>query len=406
MTPAAASASAAPTTTSQPHATGTSASTAVGAAPRWRTPLRDPALPAGHHERLLAIEERVLSGVRLDADDGLFLMRTPALHRVGRLANWVREKRHGERAYFVVNRHLNPTNFCVYDCKFCAFYRRANDPTGYRMSLEDVRRVVRDEFERELTEVHIVGGIDPKLPYSYFIDLLRVIKEERPDLHLKAWTMIEIEWFARISKKSIEEVLDDLLAAGLGSCPGGGVEVLSDRVHAALFPDKLSPAQWLDTARRVQRHGVRMNATMLYGHIETDEELVAHMVAVRALQDETKGFMTFIPLAFHPAHTELAHLPGPTGLLDLRTIAVSRLLLDNIEHIKTYWVMQGLGVAQVALRFGADDIDGTVVEEKITHDAGATTPFGVTQGELVRLIREAGRAPYQRDTTCSRATPV
>jgi aminodeoxyfutalosine synthase len=363
-------------------------------------------LPAADETRLRAIEERVRGGERLAFDDGLFLMRTPALHRVGRLANWVREQRHGDRAYFVVNRHLNPTNFCVFDCKFCAFYRRANDPAGYRMSLDDVRRVVRDEFERELTEVHIVGGIDPKLPYSYFIDLLRVIKEERPDLHLKAWTMIEIEWFARISRKSLEEVLDDLLSAGLGSCPGGGVEVLSDRVHAAIFPDKLSPQQWLDTARRVQLHGVRMNATMLYGHIETDEELVTHMVRIRELQDETKGFMTFIPLAFHPANTELAHLPGPTGLLDLRTIAVSRLMVDNIDHLKTYWIMQGLGVAQVALRYGADDVDGTVVEEKITHDAGAKSPFGVTQGELVRLIREAGREPFRRDTTYSRLTPV
>ncbi len=374
--------------------------------PRERRRLHDPLLTGNDEARLRRIEAMVDSGERLGFDDGLFLMRTPAIHRVGRLANRVRERRHGNRAYFVVNRHLNPTNFCVYDCKFCAFFRRANDPTGYRMSLDDVRRIVRDEFERELTEVHIVGGIDPKLPYSWFIDLLRVIKEERPDLHLKAWTMIEIEWFARISKKSIEEVVDDLLAAGLGSCPGGGVEVLSDRVHQAIFPDKLSPEQWLETARRVQEHGVRMNATMLYGHVETDEELVSHMVQIRALQDDTHGFMTFIPLAFHPAHTELSHLPGPTGLLDLRTIAVSRLLLDNIEHIKTYWIMQGLGVSQVALRYGADDVDGTVVEEKITHDAGATSPFGVTKGELIRLIREAGREPWQRDTTYSRCTAL
>jgi len=363
-------------------------------------------LPGADEARLRSIEERVVAGERLGFDDGVFLMRTPALHRVGALANWVRERLHGDRAYFVLNRHLNPTNFCVYDCKFCAFYRRANDPTGYRMSLDDVRRVVRDEFERELTEVHIVGGIDPKLPYAWFVDLLRVIKEERPDLHLKAWTMIEIEWFSRIARKPIEAVLDDLLAAGLGSCPGGGVEVLSDRVHDTLFPDKLRPAQWLDTARRVQRHGVRMNATMLYGHVETDAELVEHMVKIRELQDDAKGFMTFIPLAFHPANTELAHLPGPTGLMDLRAIAVSRLMVDNIPHLKTYWIMQGLGVAQVALRYGADDIDGTVVEEKITHDAGARSPFGVTKGELVRLIRESGREPWQRDTTYSRLVHV
>ena len=372
-----------------------------------RLPLRaDPALARADAERLDAIETTVRAGGRLDFDDGVFLMRTPALHRVGRLANEMRERRHGNRAYFVVNRHLNPTNFCVYDCKFCAFFRRANDPTGYRMSLDDVRRLVRDEFEPELSEVHIVGGIDPKQPYSWFVDLLRVIKEERPAIHLKAWTMIEIEWMSRISGLSIERVVDDLLAAGLGSCPGGGVEVLSDRVHREIFPDKLSPAQWLDVARRVQDRGVRMNATMLYGHIETDEELVHHMLRIRELQDATHGFMTFIPLAFHPAHTGLDHLPGPTGLLDLRTIAVSRLLLDNIEHVKTYWIMQGLGVAQVALRYGADDIDGTVVDEKITHDAGATSPFGVTRSELVRLIRESGREPWQRDTTCSRAVPA
>ena len=388
--------------------TGPSATPALsGPLPGARAPQRaDPTLPREQEARLRSIEETVRGGGRLTRDDGVFLMRTPAIHRVGRLANEVRERLHGNRAYFVVNRHLNPSNFCVYDCKFCAFYRRANDPTGYRMSLDDVRRLVRDEYEPELTEVHIVGGIDPKLPYAYFVDLLRTIKEERPDLHLKAWTMIEIEWMSRISGKSIEAVLDDLLAAGLGSCPGGGVEVLSDRVHAEIFPDKLSPAQWLDVARRVQGRGVRMNATMLYGHIETDEELVDHMVSIRALQDETRGFMTFIPLAFHPQHTELSHLPGPTGLLDLRSIAVSRLMVDNVEHLKTYWIMQGLGVAQVALRYGADDIDGTVVDEKITHDAGATSPFGVTRGELIRLIRDSGREPWQRDTTYSRAVPA
>ncbi len=384
---------------------GTAAGSDLGAPPRGAR-RADPTLPREQEARLRAIEETVRGGGRLTRDDGVFLMRTPALHRVGRLANEVRERLHGDRAYFVLNRHLNPSNFCVYDCKFCAFYRRANDPTGYRMSLDDVRRLVRDEYEPELTEVHIVGGIDPKLPYAYFVDLLRAIKDERPDLHLKAWTMIEVEWMARISGKTIEAVLDDLLAAGLGSCPGGGVEVLSDRVHAEIFPDKLSPAQWLDVARRVQRHGVRMNATMLYGHIESDEELVDHMVKIRALQDETRGFMTFIPLAFHPQHTELSHLPGPTGLLDLRSIAVSRLMVDNVAHLKTYWIMQGLGVAQVALRYGADDIDGTVVDEKITHDAGATSPFGVTLGELVRLIRESGREPWQRDTTYSRAVPA
>lgn len=352
------------------------------------------------------IEEKRAAGQRLDQEDGVFLMRTPHVHRLGRLANEERERRHGSQTFFVVNRHLNPTNFCVYSCRFCAFAKKPGQEGAYRMSLDDVRRLAREEFEPELTEVHIVGGIDPKLKYDWYVDVLRVIHEERPDLHLKAYTMIEIEWLSRIGKKPVEAVLDDLLEAGLGSCPGGGVEVLSDRVHKELFPGKLSPREWLETARKVQAHGIKMNATMLYGHIETGEELVEHMLRIRELQDEGLGFLTFIPLAFHPQNTQLSHLPGPTGLMDLRVMAVSRLMMDNFEHVKTYWIMQGLGVAQAALWYGADDMDGTVVEEKITHDAGATSPLGVTRDELVRLIREAGRVPVQRDTLYSNLQPV
>ncbi len=352
------------------------------------------------------IEAKVEAGSRLDFEEGLFLFRTPAIHRVGSLANRVRETRHGDRAYFVLNRHLNPSNYCVYSCSFCAFAKKPGDPEAYRMSLEEVQKLVAEQFEPDLSEVHIVGGIDPKLPYSYFIDLLRVIKAVRPSLHLKAYTMIEIEWLSRIGRKPVDAVLDDLLEAGLGSCPGGGVEVLSDRVHEALFPGKLGPDQWLETARRVQQRGIRMNATMLYGHIESDEELVRHMVRIRDLQDETGGFLTFIPLAFHPANTELSHLPGPTGVLDLRTIAVSRLMLDNIDHVKTYWIMQGLGIAEVALDYGADDIDGTVVQERITHAAGARSPLGVNREELIRLIRNASRIPVERDTLYEKLVPI
>ncbi len=356
--------------------------------------------------RFAEIEAKVHQGQRLDYEDGVFLMHARDVHRLGRIANEERERRHGNDAFFVVNRHLNPSNFCIYTCKFCAFAKKAGDPGGYRMSLEQVRQMARDEFEPDLREVHIVGGIDPKLPYEYYVDLLRVIKEEKPEIHLKAYTMIEVEWLARIGKRSVDAVLDDLLDAGLGSCPGGGVEVLSDRVHQELFPGKLTADDWLATARAVQSRGIPMNATMLYGHIETPEELVRHMVRIRELQDETGGFLTFIPLAFHPANTELSHLPGPTGILDIRTIAVSRLMVDNIDHLKTYWIMHGLGVAQVALRYGADDMDGTVVEEKITHDAGADSPLGVTRDELIRLIREAGREPVERDTTYTQRFPV
>ena len=361
---------------------------------------------SGHDTRFDEIEAKIRGGVRLEREDGEFLMERADLHRLGRLANEERERRHGNQAFFVINRHLNPSNFCVYSCSFCAFAKKRGDPAGYRYSLEDVRRIVREEFEEDLSEVHIVGGLDPRLPYEYYVDLLRVIKEERPALHLKAYTMIEIDWLAKIGRRSVEAVIDDLLDAGLGSCPGGGVEVLSQRVHEALFPGKLGPDEWLQTAATVQRKGVRMNATLLYGHIETPAERVEHMLRIRELQDSTGGFMTFIPLAFHPENTELAHLPGPSAADDLRVLAVSRLMLDNIDHIKTYWIMHGLGIAQVALRYGADDVDGTVVIERITHDAGAQSPLGVTHDELIRLIREAGRDPVQRDTTYSRLQPV
>jgi aminodeoxyfutalosine synthase len=358
-------------------------------------------LSPAEDRRWQQIEERVGGGERLSLEDGVFLMSSPDVHRLGRLANQERERRHGNQAFFVVNRHLNPTNYCVYSCTFCAFAKKPGQEGGYRMPLEDIRRLARDDFEEGLSEVHIVGGIDPKLPYDYYIDVLRVIHQERPEIHLKAYTMIEVEWLARIGKRPVSAVLDDLLEAGLGSCPGGGVEVLSDRVHAEIFPGKLSPDEWLTTARAVQQHGVPMNATMLYGHIETVEERVHHMIRIRELQDETGGFMTFIPLAFHPENTGLAELPGPSGLDDLRVVATSRLMVDNVDHIKTYWIMHGLSVAQVALWYGADDMDGTVVIEKITHDAGAKSPLGVTRDELIRRIRESGREPVQRDTVYS-----
>jgi aminodeoxyfutalosine synthase len=348
--------------------------------------------------RMHGIREKVQAGERLGFEDGVFLFKTPELQTLGRLANVVRERKVGNDAYFIFNRHLNPTNICVLTCSFCAFARRPGEPGGYRMTLDEIRHKVTTEFDEQVREIHIVGGLDPKLPYAYHMDVLRVIKEIRPHVHLKAYTMIEIEWLKRIGRKSVPEVLADLKDAGLGSCPGGGAEVLSQRVHAELFPDKLDADQWITMARQVHEAGIRSNATMLYGHIETVEELVQHMLLVRELQDETGGFLTFIPLAFHPENTGLAHLPGPSAQLDLRTIAIARLLLDNFDHVKTYWIMQSLPLSQVALWYGADDIDGTVIEEKITHDAGAKTPQGVTRDDLMALIREAGRDPVERDT--------
>ncbi|MFO0981409.1 MAG: aminofutalosine synthase MqnE [Planctomycetota bacterium] len=351
---------------------------------------------------LAEISAKVHAGERLGYEDGVALFKEQNLHAVGRLANHVREQKNGNDAYFIFNRHLNPTNICVLTCSFCAFAKRPGEAGGYRMSLDQIRAKVRDEFAPDVQEIHIVGGLDPKLPYQYHLDVLRVVKEERPHVHVKAYTMIEIEWLKRIGKKTVHEVLDDLKQAGLDSCPGGGAEVLSARVHAEIFPDKLDARQWIEMARTVHRAGIRSNATMLYGHIETIEELVEHLLLVRELQDETQGFLTFIPLAFHPQHTALAHLPGPSAQLDLRVIAVARLMLDNFDHVKTYWIMQSLPLSQVALWYGADDIDGTVIEEKITHDAGATTPQGVTRDQLIALIREAGRAPVERDTLYTR----
>jgi aminodeoxyfutalosine synthase len=261
-----------------------------------------------------------------------------------------------------------------------------------------VRHKLRTEFTDAMQEVHVVGGIHPSLPYEYYLDLLRTIKDERPHLHVKGFTMIELDEIARQAGKPLAEVLVELREAGLDSCPGGGAEVLSPRVHKKIYNGKLPPEQWLETVRVVHAAGLKTNATMLFGHIETTDERLDHMLQLRALQDETGGFMQFIPLVFHPDNTPLQRLGKTTGIDSLRTIAVARLMLDNFPHVKAYWVMTGLKIAQIALHFGADDIDGTVVEEHITHDAGATTPQGLTTEELAGLIREAGRVPARRDT--------
>jgi aminodeoxyfutalosine synthase len=318
---------------------------------------------------------------------------------IGALANVVRERRHGDDAYFVRNMHLNPTNVCTADCKFCGFYRPYRQrEQGWTWSLERCLDEVRRRLDEPLTEVHIVGGHNPDYPYEFYTDLIRGIRELRPDMHVKAFTAAEYDFFARRFKKPVEVVLEEFKAAGLGSLPGGGAEVLVERVRAELYPKKISAERWLDVVRTAHRLGLRSNATLLYGHIETPEERVEHLCRVRELQDATGGFMCFIPLAFHPENTELAHLPGPTGFDDLMTIAVSRLMLDNVPHIKAYWIMITPRIAQTALNLGADCIDGTVVEEKIVHMAGARTPAGLTVEALLRLIREAGRVPVQRDS--------
>ena len=348
--------------------------------------------------RLEPIAAKVLAGERLTFEDGVTLYRTPDLLALGWLANHVREQRHGDICYFNVNRHINPTNVCVAHCKLCAFGRDPNAPGAYTYALEEIWQRAEEGVREGATEFHLVGGLHPDLPFEYFLDLMRGLKKRCPQVHLKAFTMVEVGYFSRISKRSIREVLVALKEAGVDSLPGGGAEIFNPRVRKIICDHKVSGQQWLNIARTAHEVGLHSNATMLYGHVENDEERVEHLLALRELQDETHGFVAFIPLAFHPENTALAHLPKPSGFLDLKTIAVSRLLLDIFDHIKAYWIMLTPRIAQIALRFGADDMDGTVVEEKIYHDAGATTAQFTSRAELERLIRQAGRVPVERDT--------
>jgi aminodeoxyfutalosine synthase len=356
--------------------------------------------------RLDTIAKKLADGVLLDADDGTFLYRYPDLLAVGRLANEVREAKHGDRTYFNVNFHINPTNVCVADCKFCSFARlEPGMPHAYTMSLDDVRAKLVDRAGQPVTEIHIVSGLHGDLPWSYYLDTLRVLKEVRPDIHLKAYTAVEIHFFARKYGKSYEQVLRELMEAGLDSMPGGGAEIFAERARRKICRDKATADEWLEVHRTAHRLGLRTNCTMLYGTVETLEERVDHMLRLRALQAETGGFQTFIPLAFHPDGNSLSKLPAPTGMDSLRTYAVARLMLPNIEHIKAYWIMIGLHTAQVAQSFGVDDLDGTVQEEKIYHMAGAETPQALTRSSFGSSARP-GASPWSatRSTTCAGST--
>jgi aminodeoxyfutalosine synthase len=348
--------------------------------------------------RLRPIAEKVLANERLDFNDGVALYRSGDILAVGWLANHVRERLHGNIAYFNVNRHINPTNVCVAACRLCAFGRRKDGEGAYTMALEEAWQTAASGYSEAVTEFHIVGGLHPDLPFQYFLDLVSGLKQRFPKVHIKAFTMVEVAYLARRAKLTIAETLIKMKDAGVDSMPGGGAEIFSDRIRHIICDHKIDGDEWLETARTAHKLGLRSNATMLYGHVENEEDRVDHMLRLRAVQDDTGGFQTFIPLAFHPANTALDHLPTTTGLTDIRQIAVSRLLLDNFAHIKAYWQMMTAKIAQISLRFGADDIDGTVVEEKIYHDAGATTPQGMRRSELIRLIREAGREPVERDT--------
>ena len=349
--------------------------------------------------RFATIADKVRHDVPLELDDGVFLYRYPDLLAVGALANEQRERMHGDNTYFNVNFHINPTNVCEADCKFCSFARLTPDsPAAYTMSLDQVRQKLVDRLEQPVTEIHIVNGLHGGLPFEYYKDCLRVLKQLRPDIHIKAYTAVEIHYFAEKFGMSYEQVLRELIDAGLGSLPGGGAEIFAERVRHKICKDKATAEQWLEVHRTAHKLGLRSNCTMLYGTIETLEERVDHMLRLRALQAETGGFQTFIPLAFHHEGNDFARLPEPTGVDNLRTYAVGRLMLPNIPHIKAYWIMIGVKIAQVSLSFGVDDLDGTVQEEKIYHMAGAETPQAMTRADLVRLIRESGRTAVERDT--------
>jgi aminodeoxyfutalosine synthase len=347
---------------------------------------------------LAPLAAKVFAGQRLSFEDGVRLFQTRDFLGLGRLANSVREKRHGNVAFYNVNRYLNPTNLCWVDCALCAWARKVNEPGGYEMAISEVVEEAGKGYSEAVTEFHIVGGLHPTWPYSYYTDLLRALKSKFPSVHLKAFTMVEIDWIARVGAKTIPETIGDLKAAGMDSCPGGGAEIFARRVRDVICKNKITGEEWLAIARECHLQGVRTNATILYGSVETVEERVDHFLRLRDLQDETGGFTGLIPLAFHPENTPLAYLPASSGQTDLRVIAAARLLLDNFPHIKAYWIQIGTKLAQVALFFGADDLVGTVVDETITHAAGATTASGMTRQDFERMIRETGREPFERDS--------
>jgi aminodeoxyfutalosine synthase len=358
-----------------------------------------PSTPARFDDsRLLPIHEKVLAGTRLDFDDGVTLFGSSDLLGVGYLANIVRERMHGRVTYFNVNRHINPTDVCVASCRLCAFGKRKKDPKAYTMSLDEVWHRAGEGWSESVTEFHIVGGLHPELTLDWYCEMLRGLKQRFPQVHLKAFTMVEVSWFSQRTKLSYRQVLEKLRDAGMDSMPGGGAEIFNEGIRRIICDHKIDGNEWLEVAREAHKLGLRSNCTMLYGHIERDEDRVDHLMRLRAVQDETGGFVTYIPLAFHPQNTPLHHVPKTTGFTDIKNIAVARLMLDNIPHIKAYWVMMTPEIAQIAQRFGANDLDGTIVEERIYHDAGATTDQGMNRKQLLRLIREAGCEPVERDT--------
>lgn len=357
-------------------------------------------------EPLATIAEKVHAGVRLDIDDGLALLQTGDIWTVGKLAHAARTQRHGDTVYYNVNRHLNYSNICALSCAFCAFYRKTGQEGAYEHDVADIARQASEAENGGATEIHIVGGLHPNLPFQYYTDMLAAIRDAAPRLHIKAFTAVEIVHLARIDRRprDLTGVLADLHAAGLGSLPGGGAEVFDDRVHDEAFKGKIRSAKWIEVHKTAHALGLMSNATILYGHIETLEDRVHHLCLLREAQDEAIAkelpgrFQTVIPLPFIPDDSALQHLPGPTGLEDLKMLAICRLMLDNFAHVKAFWIMQTLALSQLSLRFGVDDIDGTVVWYDITKLGGSDTHQETSAQDLQRVVREAGFRPVERDT--------
>ncbi len=344
------------------------------------------------------IEEKVVNEHRLNFEDGLRLFESPDILTIGRLANIVRERINENRVYYIINRHINYSNICKNKCKFCAFSREEGEDGAYQMNIKEILDKASQIIQEKATELHIVGGLHPDLGIDFYVDMIGSIHKRFPEVHLQAFTAVEISHFADVSGTTTHEILSRLKGAGLGSLPGGGAEVFSTAIREELCPEKLSGEGWLNTMRTAHNLGLKSNATMLYGHIETNEDRINHLLKLRDLQDETGGFMSFIPLAFHPKNTDLENISSTAGILDLKMLAIGRLMLDNFDHIKAFWIMLGIKISQISLSFGVDDIDGTVAEEKITHSAGAETPEALTVDDIKSLIEETGREPVERDT--------
>jgi aminodeoxyfutalosine synthase len=346
---------------------------------------------------LQGIRDKVTAGERVSEEDALALFRTRDIHAVGEIADIANRRRNGDRVYFIVNRHINPTNICVNRCRFCAFSKSKEEPLAYTMTMDEILVRAEEARSQNATELHIVGGLHPDLSFDFYLRMLKTLRERFPELHIQAFTAVEIDHFSRITGLSLGEVIRQLKEVGLGSLPGGGAEIFSPEIRNLICSEKISGDRWLEIMEEVHGAGLKSNATMLYGHVETLESRVDHMRRLRELQDRTGGFQSFIPLAFHPKNTEIAK-GYTTGIEDLLSLAVGRIFLDNFRHVKSFWIMVGPKVAQVSLHFGVNDIDGTVVEEKITHAAGARAGQEMTVSELVTMIRQAGRIPVERDT--------